>query len=405
MKSDKRGFLSIAVFLNRSSKASRDQVSGIYRYASGAETWDLHIISRPGSKEAMKGLLSALRPDGIIAGSAEIVSAFRQRLRARVPAVVLDCYARRRSAADGLVLCADHDIGRTAAEFFVGRGFRNFAFAGLSGNDGDFESFNSHNRENGFRRALARDGFSLSVYEESPPPGSRHYTDLEAVGEWLKSLPKPCAVLATSDTVAQSVIGACRRCRISVPLQVAVMGTDNNTEICENTTPTLTSIAPDFEEGGYKAAEMLDRFLKQNRDMEAHRSVVRATYGISGLVERLSTSNTAGNRARVAHALEIIRKRACEGITAREVAEAVGVSPRALEIAFRNASRRTVRDELLEVKLAAAKHLLKVTRLRSDKIAGRCGFKTRSAFKAIFARRVGMSMRQWRKNASRRRVQ
>ena len=95
--------------------------------------------------------------------------------------------------------------------------------------------------------------------------------------------------------------------------------------------------------------------------------------------------------------MEVIRKRALDGITAREVAEAVGVSPRALEIAFRNASR----DELLEVKLAAAKHLLKVTRLRSDKIAERCGFKTRAAFKAIFARRVGKSMRQWRNDAVR----
>ena len=60
-----------------------------------------------------------------------------------------------------------------------------------------------------------------------------------------------------------------------------------------------------------------------------------------------------------------------------------------------------MRDELLEVKLAAAKHLLKVTRLRADKIAERCGFKTRAAFKAIFARRVGKSMRQWRNDAVR----
>ena len=94
--------------------------------------------------------------------------------------------------------------------------------------------------------------------------------------------------------------------------------------------------------------------------------------------------------------MEVIRKRALDGITAREVAEAIGISPRALEIAFRNASHRTVRDELLEVKLAAAKHLLKTTRLRADKIAERCGFKPRAAFNAIFARRVGKSMRQWR---------
>ena len=399
MKSDKRRFLSIAVFLNRRSKASREQVSGIYRYASEHELWDLHIISRPNSKDDMKGVLSALRPDGIIAGSSEIVSAFRQRLRTRIPAVVLDCYARSNSAADGLVLCADHDVGKTAAEFFISKGFRHFAFAGICGKDNEFTSFNSQNRENGFRRALAKSGFTLSVYNESLLPGSQNYTDLKGLGEWLTALPKPCAILATSDTVAQSVIGVCRRRRISVPLQVAVMGVDNNTSICENTSPTLTSIAFDFEDCGYKAARLLDRFIGSNG--ESHRSIVRVTYGLSGLVERLSTSNTAGNRARVAHALEIIRRRALEGITAREVADAVGVSPRALEIAFHNASRRTVRDELLDVKLAAAKHLLKTTRLRADKIAERSGFKTGSALKAIFAKRVGKSMRQWRNDAVR----
>lgn len=397
MKSDKRRFLSIAVFLNRSSKASRDQVSGIYRYAAEHELWDLHIISRPSSKDDIKGLLSALRPDGIIAGSTEIVNAFRQRLHARVPAVVLDCYARRNSSVDGLVLCADHDIGKTAAGFFIGKGFRHFAFAGTCGNDSDFESFNSRNRENGFRRALSKAGFDLSTYNEAPLPGSRHYADLKSLGEWLTTLPKPCALLATSDSVAQSVIGVCRRRRISVPQQVAVMGIDNNPGICENTSPTLTSIAPDFEGGGYRAAELLNRFL--NSSVTGRRAVVRVTYGLSGLVERLSTSNTAGNRMRVARAMEVIRRRALDGITVREVAEAVGVSPRALEIAFRNASHRTVRDELLEVKLAAAKHLLKVTHLRADKIAEQCGFKTRTAFKAIFARRVGKSIRQWRKDA------
>lgn len=399
MKNDKRRFLSIAVFLNRSSKASRDQVSGICRYAAEHELWDLHIISRPSSKDDMKGLLSALRPDGIIAGSTEIVSAFRRRLRTHVPAVVLDCYARSNSAADGLVLCADHDVGKTAAEFFVGRGFRHFAFAGICGNDSEFVSFNSHNRENGFRRALATAGFALSVYNESLLPGSRNYADLKGLGDWLTALPKPCAILATSDTVAQSVIGVCRRRRISVPQQIAVMGVDNNPSICENTSPTLTSIAFDFEACGYKAAKLLDRFIGSSE--AARRPIVRVTYGLSGIVERLSTSNTAGSRVRVARAMEVIRRHALEGITAREVAEAVGVSPRTLEIAFRNASRRTVRDELLEVKLAAAKHLLKVTRLRSDKIAERCGFKTRAAFKAIFARRVGKSMRQWRNDAVR----
>ena len=396
-KPDTRRFVSIAVFLNRSSKASRDQVSGIYRYAAKHDAWDLHIISRPDSRETMNSLLSAIRPDGIIAGGIDVVRAFRQRLHTPVPAVVLDCYALRRSAADGLVLCADHDIGRAAAEFFLARGFRNFAFAGVCGDDADFESFNSCNRENGFRRALAKAGFTHSAYFEKLPPGSRHYANTKRLGDWLAGLPKPCALFATSDTLAQSVMSACRRCRIAVPHQIAVMGTDNNPEVCENTSPTLTSIAPDFEAGGYEAAALLDRFL--GRRARDRRSIVRVTYGIAGLAERLSTRSAAGARVRVARALEVIRKRAREGISVCDVAEAVGVSPRLLELAFKDASRGTVRDELIDARLAVAKSLLKSTRLCAGEIAERCGFKTRNAFKAIFAKRVGKSMRAWRNAA------
>ena len=85
----------------------------------------------------------------------------------------------------------------------------------------------------------------------------------------------------------------------------------------------------------------------------------------------------------------------------KRAASALQARAATIEIAFHNASRRTVRDELLDVKLAAAKHLLKTTRLRADKIAERSGFKTGSALKAIFAKRVGKSMRQWRNDAVR----
>ena len=386
--------LSIAVFLNRQSVGSRDQVNGILNYSANRENWNLHILSRPSTSEDMNRVLSSISPDGIIAGSYNIVRAFRRKYRRRIPAIVIDCPVPSRKEADGIILCADHDIGEAAADFFVSRGLTNFAFAGIHGEDHEFESFNSANREHGFSRALKRNGQTYCAYSEKLPPGARQYTKIDRLSAFLDKLPKPCGLLAHSDMIAASVIKTCHRLRIAVPIEIAVLGIDNDKSVCENVSPSVSSISPDYVSAGYMAAETLDRlFSNPNR----RSMTIRITYPHNGVVERMSTSNIAGNRYRVARALDIIRTRAVEGISVKDVSEAVGVSTRALEIAFHNSGRKTLRDEIASERLIAALPLIKNTKMRADEIAAQCGFKTIYAFKAALKKRTGKSIRAWRK--------
>ena len=44
-----------------------------------------------------------------------------------------------------------------------------------------------------------------------------------------------------------------------MPKDIAVIGIDNDVVICENTIPALASVAPNFEQAGYLAAELLSR--------------------------------------------------------------------------------------------------------------------------------------------------
>ena len=69
---------------------------------------------------------------------------------------------------------------------------------------------------------------------------------------------------------------------------------------------------------------------------------------------------------------------------------------RALELAFKAASCGTIRDAILGVRLNEAARLTKDTRMRADEIAARCGFRTASAFKSMFKKHFGKSMRTWR---------
>ena len=391
---------SVAVFLNRKSKGSREQTAGVFRFASERDDWEIHLYSRPETSADIDRLASSMisRPDGIVSGGIEVVEALRKKFGRRIPAVLLDVNdPAMRADAEGLVLCDDHALAEKAAEFFLSRGYESFAFAGISDTPtGDPDMFNSHNRETGFRRRIEKAGKSLATYTEKLPPGGCHYTGGEALGGWLRSLPKPCALLACSDTIAQSVLDACRERRIGVPHQIAVLGMDNEPSVCENTKPTLSSIEPDFLGGGYRSAEMLDEIMRRKSPGHA---TLRATYGFVGLSERMSTSNTTGLRLRAAHALEIIRKRALSGLTARQLAREMGITPRSLELAFRATTHGTVRDAILDIRLAEAGRLVKHTGLRMEEIAKRCGFRTCSALKAIFKKRFGMCMRAWRQSA------
>ena len=391
--------LSVAVFLNRRSKGSRDQAAGVFRFASEHDDWEIHLYSRPDTPADLKKLAASMisRPDGIISGGMSVVETLRKRFGRRIPAVLLDVHnPSGRTDADGYVLCDDHAVGKRAAEFLLSRGYTAFAFAGIDDTPfGDPDMFNSQNRENGFRRELEKAGMTLSVYREKPLPGGCHYSGDEELGSWLHSLPKPCALLACSDTIAQSVLDCCRQRRIGVPQQIAVLGIENEPSVCENTKPTLSSIEPDYSGGGYISAVLLDRIMRDPADA---RSARRAKYGVAGLSERMSTSSMCGQMRRVSRALETIRLRALSGLTVRQLADEMGITVRSLEKAFQDACGGTVRDAILKVRLAEARRLAKRTRLRVDEIARSCGFRTGSALKALFKRYFGLSVRECRKS-------
>lgn len=385
--------LSIGIYLNKKTKASREQVSGIFRFAGEHPEWELHLFTRPDSTAEMNRLTESLSPDGIIAGHPAILEAFRKRLRRHVPGVLIDFAHEGLSVPDALVICDDHAIGASAARSFVNRGYKSFAFAGITGGDGDSDAVNSLNRENGFRRTLRNFGLTCATYHETLAANGWRYTRTAELTQWLKSLAKPCALMAHSDLIAQSILAACRKARIPIPEQIAVIGVDNEESVCENSTPKISSIEPDFEGGGYRAAEILNRLVRH--DVSRQESL-RATYGILKTVERTSTLNVTGAHLRVDKARDIIRTRFSTGLTAAELAESLCISARMLEMLFLKTLGHTIRDELISTRLNEAKRLLTDTSLAFDDIASQCGFRTLSALKSIFKKRTGCSMRTYR---------
>ena len=120
---------------------------------------------------------------------------------------------------------------------------------------------------------------------------------------------------------------------LAVPEEVAVLGVDDEEEICELCDPPLSSVIPNAELIGYRAAELLDRLMAGGR-AEPLNQVVPPL----GITTRQSTDVLAIDDPDVAAAVRYIREHACRGAGVEDVLEHVPVSRSILERRFRKAS-------------------------------------------------------------------
>ena len=171
------------------------------------------------------------------------------------------------------------------------------------------------------------------------------------------------------------------------------MGVDNDEMICENTSPTLTSIQPDFKGGGYLAAQLLDEMLTNGLP----KKTVMRTYGIKTLVERASTQDLKGGGRLVTQAMEFIRLNFSQRIDVADVAEALKVSRRTLEKRFTEVRGEGVADALRRTRLDCVRNLLRETEKPVDEIAYECGFISAKHLMTLFKRTHGMTMGEWRR--------
>ena len=182
------------------------------------------------------------------------------------------------------------------------------------------------------------------------------------------------------------------RLEIPVPDDIAVVGVDNDESVCENLSPTLSSLSPDFGDGGYQAAQLLARAIA-----DPQMAPVSYLYPVARVAVRRSTRRIGCDRTRIADAVEMIRKMACSGISSSDVVDFIGEPRRTAEAHFREVTGRSIHEEIDEIRFAKVFELLKNPRQSLDSLPDLCGFKTGVALRKAFSLRTGMSMRDWRK--------
>lgn len=376
------------------SIGGREEMSGVFRWLGEHPVWEPKFFDT--RTDILNGEFEAAAhgADGAIVATTGRGAALISRLLAmRLKVVTTDeamsgAFAGRRGfralTLDGFA------VGRDAAHHFNSLGrFASYGFV-----HGPAPLAWSVDRERGFR-AAAPARIPVFAFPEKYRRGDvSPLIPPKKLAAFLRSLPKPAAVMGANDLFASQVLSVCENEGIAVPGEVAVLGCDNEPLICENTRPRLSSLRLAFGELGYRAAAALDAMLRG--------AAAPAPPPVAGtrLFERGSSARVPPATALVDKALAFIAECAKDGISSRDVVAHCGVSRSLLDLRFRQLRGRSILAEITDRRMEALEKALAESRAPIVRVGRECGFRDAANLKRTFRARTGMTMGEWRKSRS-----
>ncbi|MGN0854462.1 MAG: substrate-binding domain-containing protein [Kiritimatiellia bacterium] len=369
----------VLIALRMAGIAGQDKLSGIFRHLGDNHGWDIAFV-RTAAEFTPARVRETLKEtfDGYIISIPGTEPSATPLAGIDVPTVVMDIYdpqlsARRKNIV--FIRNSARDIGATAANHLVSTGrCRAYAFVH---NPARMEW--SADRCRAFRETLRERG--LWCHELAEADG-------------LAGLDRPIGVIAANDDTGFDVLEYCRARHWRVPEDVMVLGIDNDTLICENCRPRLSSIQPDFEEEGFLAAKLLDEMMQADTPFAPRTFYV----GVKEVVRRDTTAESSNSGKLVQKAMAYIRKNALKGIGVESVVRHLGCSRRLADLRFRELQGRTIGETIISLRLNEVRRRLTTTCEAIDSIALACGYENPNYLKNLFKKRFGMTMRDFRRS-------
>lgn len=379
----------ILLLIETSKSYGRHLIEGINRFAIENGGWTLHFEDR-GIVEQSPAWLKKWIGDGVIARSAN-AGLIKNLKHLQIPYVEL-------LGDDVLAKCEIHTdpqiLGRIAVEHFIERNLKHFAFFALG------QSWWSRELAVTFSRNVELFGYSCNICPMAGPtnalamPLDLAEAKINRVVKWLLSLEQPVGIFCPSDGNAKLLLDLCQIADMDVPNKVAVLGFENNSILCDTTTPTLSSIIPDGKQIGYLAAERL------NRKIERKNVLSPILIPPLGIFVRQSTEMLAVEDGLTVQAVRFIQDNVSTQLSVEFVAAHLDISSKTLVRRFRKYYDKTPEEYILHVRMDAAKNYLAKTKLTIEEIALRVGYSSSEYFAKIFKQRIGMTPKSYREKFS-----
>ena len=374
----------VLFLIETSTSYGRDLLSGASRYAHERNEWDFIVVPR-GITEMPETVIN-WHGDGVIARTSD--KRAHDFIKRRIKCPVVELY----SVVKTEIYCDERAIVRMALDHFEEHCFENVGFFSIGQTRWIVE------RERHFKEEAIARGFSPHIFIEKTarkdptwyPIWNEKYDP--ALRAWLEELPKPIAIFTANDHQAVHLINGCNNLGYRIPEEIAVLGINNDTLLCDIISPTLSSIDQNAREVGYEGARLLD--MKMNG--------IDCTGYEKGLlpvrvVTRESTDVFAMKNPDVNRALHFIREFATTGIRVTDVLHEVNLTSRTLERYFKESLGHTPEREILMTKLRHASWLLVTSNLPNHRIAELSGFSNDRYFCYLFKKEKGMTPQRYRR--------
>jgi LacI family transcriptional regulator len=387
----------INILIEPRTKLDRDVLRGIYRFANTLTNWEVAQLSwdcfprmpeeqqiDPRSYDRLR-LGRWMHGQGIISRSS--VHPLLQHTVARKQSVVI-------SGDPGgypQVWVDDERLGETVAEYFLARGYWNYAFV----SDPTIPAFTA--REKGFSAALQRaDRSSESIYPRTHELRAVYDVGAErrVVSGALRRITKPAAVACPDAAVGRRVIQACRHAGLSVPHEVSIVSCDYDDLIGMACRPQLSGVDVPGEAIGYQAASLLQDMLDGTRP---HRFAPPVLLRPGKVVTQGSSDAQAITEPCILKALDFMERNVSRSISVDAIASHAGVHRRTLEQRFRRELGQSPYRELRRLRLRRAHDMITRTDMTMTDIAARCGYCHLAHLDAHFLETYGCAPTEYRR--------
>ena len=355
---------------------------GSWTFLTAPETYDMSVLG-----------LKGWPGDGVIA---DIFTQEEARAAHQLGMPVVNLSGALAAVGLPRVMNDQRAIGRLAAEHLLRCEIQHFGYYGVK------DVWYSRERGQGFRERLAQAGHPCAMMDGAKAFGKKrewhHWHD--EIRRWLKTIKPPLGVMATHDNRARMVVDACRQLGLVVPYDVAVIGVDNDRLACEMSQPTLSSVALNAREIGYRAAQLLQRMISGKRSPAGDVLVPPV-----GVVARESTDIVAIDDPDLNLAVRFIREHISKPFTVADMLREVSVSRRWIEYRFQERFGRSPHEYICEARVECARQMvIETDGLPLEQIAAVCGFNSARSFRLVFHRLTGMTPSQYQRagRASRR---
>ena len=378
-------YFKVVLLINPSRKYTQGILSGIAKYSRVRGKWNFYRPLDYREKKAKTNLLQIIQdinPDGILMREPPEIDKIIQM---NIPTVIFP-YTREAFPKVANVIVDHIAVGEMAAKHFLDRRHRHFAYIGFE------DWWWSLRRREGFLRKLRQAGYKINTYASATKKKLKWSDELSQIADWIRSLPKPIAVMACNDDRGGLVIEACKIANVPVPDEVSVIGVDDDQLVCDLCNPPLSSISLSLEKSGYEAAKLLDQLMSKKLEIPHNIHIVP-----THVATRQSSDILAIDDKEVATAVRFIQNNIKKNLCVSDVVDNMALSRRVLEKRFRKYLNKSIHSEIKQNRIKLMEQLLCDTNMSIMEIAHELNFDDVTHFSRYFRKEKGLSPNKYRK--------